>query len=76
MSELDTLIPASLADTIAKLAQIEGDTIEHMAADDAYNALDREPAFQIYTLHEIAKRASIEPWAAQVAADWLRENDL
>jgi hypothetical protein len=73
---MSDMIKRSLEEVIRILADLDSDEPKcPYASDDAIEAEGRDPDFQIYTLHEIAKRDG-EPWASQVATDWLRENGL
>jgi len=73
---MSDMIQTNLEETILKLADLEVESPAcPMAAADAYDALDREADFQIYTLKSISER-DWEPWAQQVAREWLNTNGI
>ena len=74
MSDLHKL---TLREVMDKLADVDSESPAcPMAADMAYQAIDRPAEYQIYTLSEIAKLGEQEPWAASLADNFLTENGL
>ena len=72
---MSDLIKLTLREVLEKIADVDSEYPAcPIAADDAYQAIDREVEFQIYTLSQIAKNHELEPWAATVAERWLQEN--
>lgn len=71
---MENLPEMTLAEVIYKLADVESDAPQcPQAASLAYAALESTRELQIFTLSQIAHLPD-EPWAAQVAADWIARN--
>ena len=72
---MSDLIKKTIREVLEQIADVDSEAPAYpIAADDAYQAIDRELEFQLYVLSQIAKNKDIEPWAANVASDWLDEN--
>jgi len=72
---MSDLIKKTIREVIEQIADVDSEAPAcPIAADDAYQAIDRELEFQLYVLSQIAKNKDFEPWAANVASDWLDEN--
>jgi len=72
---MSDLLKPTLREVLEKIADIDSEYPAcPIAADDAYQAIDRDAEFQIWTLTNIAKNGELEPWAAQVATTWLVDN--
>lgn len=63
--------PKTLTEVLEIISEAQEQCPE--SAMEAYEALISADDYKIYTLSAIAKNQD-EPWAAQVAGDWLKEN--
>ena len=71
---MENLHELTLAEVMDKLADVEADAPQcPQAASLAYAHLGDSRELQIFTLSQIARLPN-EPWAAQIARDWLAHN--
>lgn len=68
---MNSFTPKTLDEVLGVIADAAETCPE--SAMDAYDVLYNDDSLKIYTLTCISRNAE-EPWAAQVAADWLKEN--
>ena len=65
----------TIREALERIACIDGDCPCPIAAADAYAHIDSPRETQELVLYRIASNID-EPWAAQVANDWLTANGL
>lgn len=71
---MSDLIPKTLAEVFETLAQLhDAEPCCPVAASLAYDHMESAAGLKRFVLAQIAANQA-EPWAAQVASDWLRDN--
>jgi hypothetical protein len=73
---MSDLAQPDLTGVMEHLAQIDDDApLCPIAASLAYDHIFSSPGLQMFVLSQIAANDA-EPWAQQVAKDWLRDNQV